>query len=235
MCACAEYAACWFAIEGLAPATSKPRLFFLFASCPMGVLQSQKPGSRAERLNDLQRTQQVARIPPTGGISSISLAWEDFCTIIKGSQLEVLGENSQVLQPTAGDQPQTQVNEGGKLLHCTPRTSNRARGGQLTLWSLLFWYVGEITSGRICWSSACQVGSVVQIMFCRICCSEHLLGQICWSDQYFRGRICWSDHVSDLPVRSGLSRICGSDHICRLCCSDHIRSDLLVRSACRIR
>ena len=28
VCACAEYAACWFAIEGLAPATSKPRLFF---------------------------------------------------------------------------------------------------------------------------------------------------------------------------------------------------------------
>ena len=215
MCACAEYAACWFAIEGLAPATSKPRLFFLFASCPMGVLQSQKPGSRAERLNDLQRTQQVARIPPTGGISSISLAWEDFCTIIKGSQLEVLGENSQVLQPTAGDQPQTQVNEGGKLLHCTPRTSNRARGGQLTLWSLLFRYVGEITSGRICWSSACQ------IRLSRIRGSDHVL-----SDMLFRASI-----GSDLLVRSVFSR---SDLLVRSrvgsACQIRFKSNLWFRS-----
>ena len=32
------------------------------------------------RLNDLQRTKQVARIPPTGGISSISVVWEDLST-----------------------------------------------------------------------------------------------------------------------------------------------------------
>ena len=67
-------------------------------------------------------------------------------------------------------------------------------------------------------------------MFGRICCSEHLLGQIYWSDQYFRGPICWSDHVSDLPVRS-LSRICGSDHVWSdMLFGASIGTDLLVRS-----
>ena len=190
---------------------------------------------------------------PVPGTKVQALAGADFCTIIKGSQLEVLRENSQVLQPTAGDQPQTQVNEGGKLLHRTPRTSNRARSGQLTPWSLLFRYVGEITSGRICWSSACQ------IKLSRICGSDHVWSDILFgasigtdllvrsvfsrsdllvrsrvrsacqirfkSNLWFRsylvgyavqtilGQICWSDHVSDLPVRSGISRICGSGHI----------------------
>ena len=124
---------------------------------------------------------------PFPGTRVQALAGADFCTIIKGSQLEVLRENSQVLQPTAGDQLQTQVNEGGKLLHRTPRTSNRARGGQLTPGSLLFRYVGEITSGWICWSDrlvsnlpvrsdpwfrSCLVGYAVQIIVI-------ILGQIC--------------------------------------------------------
>jgi hypothetical protein len=94
---------------------------------------------------------------PVPGTRVQALAGADFRAIIKESLLEVLRENPQVLQPTAGDQPQPQVNEGGKLLLCyTPRIPNGSRGGKPSPWSLLLRYLvgsaGQITSGRICLS-----------------------------------------------------------------------------------
>ena len=80
-----------------------------------------------------------------------------------------------MLQPTAGDQPQPQVNEGG-----TPRIPNGSRGGQPSPWNLLLRYhvgsAGQITSGRICLSDQVKdhVGSAGQITSGRICLSDQV-------------------------------------------------------------
>ena len=109
MCACAEYAACWFVIED--PQRRSLVCFFLLHHVPRGFSSPRNQGP--------------------------SLAGADFRAIIKESLLEVLRENPQVLQPTAGDQPQPQVNEGGKLLLCyTPRIPNGSRGGKPPLESV---------------------------------------------------------------------------------------------------
>ena len=49
------------------------RTFLLDVARPTDVYTFTQPGGQFAdgRLNDLQRTKQVARIPPTGGISSI--------------------------------------------------------------------------------------------------------------------------------------------------------------------
>ena len=67
---------------GIVQLLISPQHILAGCSSTNGCLYMHTPGGQFADgcLNDLQRTKQVARIPPTGGISSISLTWEDLST-----------------------------------------------------------------------------------------------------------------------------------------------------------
>ena len=126
MCACAEYAACWFVIED--PQRRSLVCFFLLHHVPRGFSSPRNQGP--------------------------SLSWGRFSRDNQGISAGGAAREP-AGAPTHCRRPAATTSQRGWYCY-TPRIPNGSRGGKPSPWSLLLRYLvgsaGQITSGRICLS-----------------------------------------------------------------------------------